>query len=64
MDVVAETEEDEGVGGNPMDGMDPEMAAHPQPVFKAMREVPVMPIEGMGVLLSRKAEIDEALRHP
>jgi cytochrome P450 len=40
------------------------MAAHPQPVFKAMREMPVMPIEGMGVLLSRKVEIDEALRHP
>jgi cytochrome P450 len=62
MDTVEEIEE--GTGGNPMDGMDPEMAAHPQPVFKAMREVPVMPLEGMGVLLSRKAEIDEALRHP
>jgi cytochrome P450 len=57
------TTEVEGSGG-PFDGMDQEMAAHPQPVFKAMREVPVMPLEGMGVLLSRKAEIDEALRHP
>jgi cytochrome P450 len=50
--------------GNPMSGMDPEMAAHPQPVYQAMREMPVMPIEGMGVLLSGKAVIDEALRHP
>src|SRR5580658_2998234 len=63
MDTASEVEE-EATGGNPMDAMDPEMAAHPQPVFKAMREVPVMPLEGMGVLLSRKAEIDEALRHP
>ncbi len=53
--------------GSPFAAMDPEMAAHPQPIFKAMREVPVMPIDltaGRGVLLSRKAEIDEALRHP
>src|SRR5580658_1827740 len=63
MDTASEVEE-EATGGNPMDAMDPEMAAHPQPVFKAMREMPVMPLEGMGVLLSRKAEIDEALRHP
>ncbi|MGO8825985.1 MAG: cytochrome P450 [Acidimicrobiales bacterium] len=48
--------------------MDPEMAAHPQPVFKLMRDdMPVMEVEmgsGRGVLLTRKAEIDEALRHP
>ncbi len=62
MDAVSEDEE--VVGGGPFDGMDPEMAAHPQPVFKLMREDPVMALEGMGVLLSRKAEIDEALRHP
>jgi cytochrome P450 len=62
MDTVSDTEE--MVGGSPFDGMDPEMAAHPQPVFKLMREDPVMALEGMGVLLSRKVEIDEALRHP
>ena len=48
--------------GNPLNGMDPEMAAHPQPVFKVMRdEMPVMEIElgsSRGVMLSRKAEID------
>jgi cytochrome P450 len=56
--------ETEVPGGNPMNGMDPEMAANPQPFFKLMRDEPVMVLEGMGVLLSRKAEIDEALRHP
>ena len=54
--------------GNPLSGMDPEMAAHPQPVFKLMRDdMPVMEMDmgsGRGVLLSRKAEIDQALRHP
>jgi cytochrome P450 len=60
MDTTTEAPEE----GNPMSGMDPEMAANPQPVFKAMREVPVMAIDGVGVLLSSKTAIDEALRHP
>jgi cytochrome P450 len=51
---------------NPMAGMDPEMTANPQVIYAAMRECPVMPLEGMGVgvLLSTKEVIDEALRHP
>ncbi len=53
---------------NPLSGMDPEMAANPQPVFKVLRDdMPVMSVDmpgGHGVCLSRKAEIDEALRHP
>ena len=41
------------------------MAANPQAVFKALREgSPVLAIDGTGVLLSRKVDIDEALRHP
>ncbi len=66
-----ETETDTSVEeGNPLSGMDPEMAAHPQPVFKLMRDdMPVMEMDmgmgsGRGVLLSRKEEIDQALRHP
>ena len=52
---------------NPMSGMDPEMAANPQAIYQFMREEPVMSVDmphGHGVLLSRRAEIDEALRHP
>jgi cytochrome P450 len=49
---------------NPLAGMDPEMAANPQPVYALMREAPVMAVEGVGTLLSGKAVIDEALRHP
>ncbi len=64
-----ETETDTSVEeGNPLSAMDPEMAAHPQPVFKLMRDdMPVMEMDmgsGRGVLLSRKEEIDQALRHP
>ncbi len=50
---------------NPMAGMDPEMTANPQPLFKLMRDnMPVLTTEGGGVVLARKAEIDEAFRHP
>jgi cytochrome P450 len=60
--VEAVTEE---VPEDPFSSMDPEMAAHPQVVFKALRaDCPVLPVEGVGVLLTRKADIDEALRHP
>ncbi len=65
METETTTAADEG---NPLNGMDPEMAAHPQPVFKLMRDdMPVMEMDmgsGRGVLLSRKLEIDQALRHP
>ena len=45
------------------------MARDPQPVFKVLRDdSPVMNVDmpggGAGVVLSRKIEIDEALRHP
>jgi cytochrome P450 len=52
-----------------MGGMDPEMAAHPQPVFQALRadtpvmEVP-MPNGQRGVLLTKKEDIMSALRQP
>src|SRR4051794_28253937 len=68
MDAEAGTEIDAGAetdSGSPFSAMDPEMAANPQPAFKAIREAgPVMPIEGVGVLLTGRAEIDEAFRHP
>src|SRR4051794_34216253 len=68
MDAEAGTETDAGAetdSGSPFSAMDPEMAANPQPAFKAIREAgPVMPIEGVGVLLTGRAEIDEAFRHP
>jgi cytochrome P450 len=61
------TTQQDGAGGeSPFAAMDPEMAANPQPVFKVLREtMPVMRMEeGGGVVLSRKAEIEDAFRHP
>ena len=67
-DTGAPAEEAERYSGNPMSGMDPEFAAHPQPLFKVLRDqTPVLSVpmpSGPGVLLTRKAEIMEALRHP
>ncbi len=56
-----------GSGESPMLAMGPEMAANPQPTFKMLRdEMPVLSMDlgsSPGVLLSRKEDIDFALRH-
>jgi cytochrome P450 len=58
----------EGYGSsNALAGMDADMAANPQPTFKLLRdEMPVLSIDigsNPGVMLSRKEDIDFALRH-
>src|SRR6478609_6766967 len=61
MEDAAEAEADT----NPFAAMDPEMAANPQPVFSALRDsMPVMPVDGVGVVVSRRAEIEEIFRDP
>ncbi|HWD55779.1 MAG TPA: cytochrome P450 [Acidimicrobiales bacterium] len=71
METETQTEEvaGGGYGENPMGGMDPEMAANPQPVFQALRaDMPVMTIDmpsgARGVLLTKKEDIMTALRQP
>src|SRR5689334_786268 len=55
----------ESSDASPFAGMDPEMAANPQPMFKALREsMPVMPVDGMGVVLTGRAPIEDAFRDP
>ncbi|MGA2836103.1 MAG: cytochrome P450 [Acidimicrobiales bacterium] len=50
---------------DPFAAMDPEMAAHPQPLFKMLRDsMPVIPVEGRGVALTRKVDVEEVFRHP
>jgi cytochrome P450 len=45
--------------------MDPETARHPQPVYKMLREAePVMRVDGVGVVLTRRAEIEEVFKEP
>jgi len=56
---------DTDAGTGPYSALSPEMAANPQPMFKELRDAtPVMPMDGVGVILTRRAEIDEAFRHP
>ena len=63
--IVSEETEADAAGEDGPLGMGADMAANPQAVFKALREdSPVLAIEGTGVILSRKVDIDEALRHP
>jgi cytochrome P450 len=52
-------------GSTPFDMMDPESARHPQPMYKALRETePVMRVDGIGVVLTRRSEIEEVFRDP
>jgi cytochrome P450 len=67
MSETETVEESAGGDGSPLAGMDADMAANPQPTFKLLRdEMPVLSIDigpNPGVLLSRKEDIDFALRH-
>ncbi len=52
-------------GGSFISLMDEKTAANPQPLFKVLRDtMPVIPIDGMGVMVTRKAEAEEVFRHP
>jgi cytochrome P450 len=64
MDATTDAPETtEAEGASPFDGQS-DMAANPQPIFQALRQdSPVLALEG-SLVLSRKADIDEALRHP
>ena len=64
---MSTTETDGGgsYGGSPFDQMDSETARHPQPSYKLMRDLmPVTRMDGIGVLLAKRADIDEAFRQP
>jgi cytochrome P450 len=50
---------------DPFATMDPETAAHPQPMFKMLRDsMPVVSMDGMGIILTRRTDVEEVLRHP
>src|SRR5580700_9582641 len=64
MDATTDAPETTEAGASGPFGGDSDIAANPQPVFKALRDgSPVLALEG-SLVLSRKADIDEALRHP
>jgi cytochrome P450 len=64
MDETPAASDEEG-GESPFASMDPETARHPQKMFKELRDsMPVMPVEGMGVVITRKVEVEEVFKHP
>src|SRR5580658_1330668 len=64
MDATTDAPETTEAGASGPFGGDSDIAANPQPVFKALRDnSPVLALEG-SLVLSRKTDIDEALRHP
>jgi cytochrome P450 len=45
--------------------MSPELARHPQPMYAALREgSPVLRVDGVGVIVTSRAGVDEVLRNP
>jgi cytochrome P450 len=45
--------------------MSPELARHPQPTYAALREgSPVLRVDGVGVVVTSRAGVDEVLRNP
>jgi cytochrome P450 len=45
--------------------MSPELARHPQPMYVMLREdAPVMRVDGVGVIVTSRALVDEVLRNP
>lgn len=60
--MTTETGDD---AGNPFDQMGPETARHPQQWYEKLRNfAPVMKMEGIGVIISVRADIDKVFRHP
>lgn len=55
---------DEATGTSVFDALSPEVAANPQPAYRALREhAPVLRTD-TGVVISRRADVEWALRHP
>jgi cytochrome P450 len=52
-------------GAHPMDGLDPETSRHPQPGYKALRDVAaVVHLDGIGHLVSTRAGVEQVLHEP
>ena len=59
------TERTEGYGDQLAELMSPELARNPQPTYAVLRETaPVMRLDGVGVIVSSRAGVDDVLRNP
>jgi cytochrome P450 len=63
--MTSMTERTESYGAGMAELMTPELARHPQPIFRALQEgSPLLDVEGVGVVVTTRALVDEVLRHP
>ena len=59
------TERDESYGAGLADLMNPEVARNPQPIYSMLQAgSPVFRLDGVGVIVSSRAGVDEVLRDP
>jgi cytochrome P450 len=59
------TERTESYGAGMAELMTPELARHPQPIFRALHEgSPLLEVDGVGVVVTTRELVDEVLRHP
>lgn len=58
-------ERDESFGAGIAELMNPEVARNPQPIFSMLQEAtPVFRLDGVGVIVTSRAGVDEVLRNP
>lgn len=59
------TERDESYGSGLAELMNPEVARNPQPVYSVLQaSTPVFRLDGVGVIVSSRAGVDEVIRNP
>jgi cytochrome P450 len=59
------TERDEGYGAGLAELMNPEVARNPQPIYSMLQTTtPVFRLDGVGVIVTSRAGVDEVLRNP
>ena len=58
-------ERDEGYGAGIAELMNPEVARNPQPIFSMLQmATPVFRLDGVGIIVSSRAAVEEVLRQP
>ena len=59
------TERDESYGAGLAELMNPEVARNPQPIYSMLlASMPVFRLDGVGVIVTSRAAVDEVLRDP
>ena len=58
------TERDESYGAGLAELMNPDVARNPQPIYSMLHATPAFRLDGVGVIVTTRAAVDEVLRDP